>query len=747
MTKPIAEAAVIGDFSADAALEKFGRAYRFESRTPPSESRTPNPESRYSVSISHGGGPFQKFSVDYTLGFKRFQGYISKLPDGRLYVLPAFWHREARRWIDWKEIAPVPDDNHDLRQIWNVTCFNCHATNLAKNFDVASKTYKTDWTEMGIGCEACHGPGEAHVALMREWEKDPSKRPAYDDSSKNRELGRILKIFSPRSADPRAVYETCAYCHGNKRNYLTGFTPGDRVADYAEPFLMSEPIPDNDPQGEFWPDGRPIRFNRPQALMLSGCFRPSTLREPQGRPEPSRGTTGSGRAPVTCTNCHVAHGSKNEHSLKVAIREIQNGRESFTRQSDLLCVQCHKNVGIRGQGSGTGKTETGAPDPHTHHPPDSQGSRCVACHMADLNWRILIRRRDHTFQAPVPELTARYGEPNACTTCHDDKSPEWAARLMDDWYGDAERRRRAVFIGDTFYAAGTGDPAALPGLAKLAVDRRQGAFIRASAADFIGRLLGAPGASIASSSAAASAQTSFERGSPTPASGVRPSTLREPQGRPEPSRGTTSSGRTAAAGVEPRLPTLPRTPNPESPTPNPVAVAQYVNTLIGAASDPEAIVRIAAVQALGVIGDRRAVPPLMARTQDEARVVRSSAAASLFLLGVVKLDGPAGAALARAQDDYVASLKTFPDQAGDHAFLASFESARGHADEASRAIDAAIHLVSDQPQFFVIKGVILARLGRLKEAISEWQTARRLDPAEPSVGRLIAEAERQLGGR
>jgi hypothetical protein len=612
------------------------------------------------------------------------------LPDGRLYVLPTFWHRESQRWIDWKEIAPVPDGNHDLRQIWNVTCFNCHATNLAKNFDAASKTYNTTWTEMGIGCEGCHGPGEAHVALMRAWEKDPSTRPSYDDSSKNRELGRILKIFSPRSAEPRAVYETCAYCHGNKRNYLTGFTPGDRVTDYAEPFLMSEPIPDNDPQGEYWPDGKPSRFNRPQALMLSGCFRPST---------------GSGRAPVTCTNCHVAHGSKNEHSLKVAIREIRNGREFFTAQSDLLCVQCHK--------AQSPEPKAQSLNPHTHHAPDSQGSRCIGCHMSDVNWRMLIRRRDHTFQAPVPELTARYGEPNACTSCHDDKSPEWAARLMDEWYGDIERRRRSVFVGDTFYAAGTGDPAALPGLAKLAIDRRQGAFIRASAADFIGRILSSSGSSIASSSAS-SAQTSFER------------------------EGASRSAKPVAPGVPPPV------PDPRSLIP---AMSQYVNTLIGAASDPEAMVRIAAVQALGRLGDQRAVPPLMARTQDEARVVRSSAAASLFLLGVVKLDGPAGAALARAQDDYVASLKTFADQAGDHAFLASFESARGRADEATREIDTAIHLVSDRPRFFVIKGIILARLGRLKEAITEWQTARRLDPAEPSAGRLIAEAERQLGVR
>ena len=64
---------------------------------------------------------------------------------------------------------------------------------------------------------------------------------------------------------------------------FVGFRAGDRYDDYALPFLISEPIPENDFQGEFWPDGRPNRFNRPQALTLSGCFKAGA---------------------IVCTNCH-----------------------------------------------------------------------------------------------------------------------------------------------------------------------------------------------------------------------------------------------------------------------------------------------------------------------------------------------------------------------------------------------------------------------------------------------------------
>ncbi len=164
-------------------------------------------------------------------------------------------------------------------------------------------------------------PGRAHVALMDEWEKNPASKPAYDNSAKNRALTDILKMLSPRSADPRRVYDTCAYCHGNKTNIFVGFRGGDRYDDYALPFLVSGEIPSNDLQGEFWPDGRPNRFNRPQALTLSGCFQAGA---------------------ITCTNCHVAHGSRNEHSLKVNIYEGRNG--------DDLCTQCHTSTEIRHRG-------------------------------------------------------------------------------------------------------------------------------------------------------------------------------------------------------------------------------------------------------------------------------------------------------------------------------------------------------------------------------------------------------------
>ena len=653
MTRPIGEARVTGDFKAGTRLDVPDRTYSMESRN-----------GRYYISVARTGGAPEKFEVHYTLGARRFQGYLSRLSDGRIYVLPVFWHNESKRWVDYRTITPVPDDpSHDFRQIWNVTCVNCHATNLIRNYDVRTNTFATTWTEMGIGCEACHGPGREHIA-------DPEH----------------LKTFSMKKVPPRQIFDTCGYCHGNKNNVFFGFKPGDRYEDYALPFLISEPIPGNDPQGEFWPDGRPSRFNRPQALTLTGCFQ---------------------RGEATCTSCHRMHGAENNHSLKVPVDAADGGH---TRASDTLCTQCHAGAGKAGRAGGPGgpggeeersakaSAERQHLDEHTHHAPESQGSRCINCHMSDVNWRLITRRLDHTFQPPVPEMTARYGVPNACTACHEEKSPEWAAQKMDEWYGDGDRRRAVVALSGTMYAAGIGDASVLPKVAALAVDRSHGALVRASAAEFAGRLI----AKIQSSERDASNPTS------KPASSA-----------PDVARGVSPAD--AAQAFSPAI----------------------TNALIGAASDSEPMVRATAVRTLGLFDDRRLVPVLVAHLVDSARVVRVRAAEALLNMTIETLDGPAGDALRAAQDEWMTSLRSFEDAAYNHVTLARLLAARGQTADAARELSIATRLDPSDARPLVSLGVLSARAGRYDEAARHFRKARSLSPDYPNIDRLIEEAERR----
>ena len=467
---------------------------------------------------------------------------------------------------------------------------------------------------------------------------------------------------------------------------FTGFKAGDRYEDYALPFLMSEPIPENDVQGEFWPDGRPNRFNRPQALTLTGCFKAGA---------------------ITCTNCHVAHGSRTTtFSLKVditraatatccarsAIRARRMPAPPASAQSPLARITSRSPDATR---EPRAVDRRRAVERTRSTRPTSAGSRCINCHMSDVNWRLLIRRRDHTFQAPVPETTAAFGVPNACTTCHDDKTPEWAAGQMDAWWGDGARRQKSATLATrcTRRHRRRHDRA---GAGPLAVDRSQGALIRASAPEYIGRLAGAR----VLDAAPAASQTSTERG--------------RPAARPAPRDGK----------VEPRV----------------------VGALIGAASDPEPMVRAAAVRTLGSLGQRddRVLAVLMARLVDDTRVVRVRAAEALLALGVVTAAGRAGEALARAQQDLATSLRSFPESApmqprwpGWTRSAAKTPTRPGSSTPRSPSSPSAA-----RP--YVINGVLAARAGRFSDALASWKTARDRDPATPNIDQMIDEAKRRL---
>lgn len=688
MTKPITEATVVGDFTEGTRLRAHGRAYEFGER-----------DGRPWVRVAAGEAAAETFPVDYTLGSKRYQGYLSRLPDGRIYVLPVFWHLASRRWLDWKETTPIPEGAHDLKQIWNINCFNCHATNLVQGFDARTKTYATTWTEMGIGCEMCHGAGRTHVTRMLAWRRDPTLRAGLDTSAANPQRSELLGIFAPKGAPPRQVFDTCAYCHGNKRNVFTGFQGGREYADHALPFLLSEPLPAFDTQGEFWPDGRPNRFNRPQALMQSGCFQAGA---------------------IACTNCHVAHGSRNDFNLKLDIHDGRTG--------DRLCTQCHVSPTVGAPGVAPERPSLAAarttdtdvrvrrvasrrpddaslatpwPDAdieaHTHHPAASEGSRCIGCHMSDVNWRMLVRRRDHTFRPPVPEVTASQGIPNACTTCHDAQTPEWAAATMDQWWGDADRRRDVTALAGTFYRAGAGDLTVAPALAAIAVDRRRSVFHRASAAEYLARLAvgGAGGASVQSQSSYAGEGGVV--GQAAPRSG-------------------------------PRL----------------TLDAALVNSLIAAAADPEPVVRATAVAALGTLPEAgRARMPIVARLQDESRIVRARAAEALSHWGIVTLPAPAGAVLLRAQQDFLQSMADFPDTPGNHASAAWMLMEMGRLEEARAEIALGLSLDQRLVRAIVLRGVLDARDGKYDEAIAAWTRARAIEPAYPNLDRLIEEARKR----
>lgn len=92
---------------------------------------------------------FATSDVQYTIGSKWKQRYITQGEDGNFWILPAQWNIETQEWVAYHA------DDWQTRE-WRQTCGSCHVTGL--------NTETWDFVEFGVGCESCHGPGGEHAA-------------------------------------------------------------------------------------------------------------------------------------------------------------------------------------------------------------------------------------------------------------------------------------------------------------------------------------------------------------------------------------------------------------------------------------------------------------------------------------------------------------------------------------------------------------------------------------------------------
>jgi len=100
---------------------------------------------------------------------------------------------------------------------WNAVCAACHNTRLRKHYLKETDSYQTTMVEMGVGCEACHGPLAGHnayqlkaVAGTRDHRKDPA-------------LERIAR---------EPMFSVCGSCHSRRAELTGDFRPGETFFDH-----------------------------------------------------------------------------------------------------------------------------------------------------------------------------------------------------------------------------------------------------------------------------------------------------------------------------------------------------------------------------------------------------------------------------------------------------------------------------------------------------------------------------------
>ena len=391
-------------------------------------------DGHYVLIESYLAGKPWEHQVDYTLGGRRMQQYLSTLRDGRILLLPITWDNVRKKWLHNLD-TDNPEAAGDPAQIWNKSCFSCHVTGWQKNFDLEQDAYHSTWVDSGVGCESCHGPGRRHAAQASA---SRSVRGANSASPENR-AAIATAIVNLAKLDPTRSTMACAQCHSLRDIYAGGFQPGQNYYDYFLP-VMEYRLPASK-DSAYWADGRPRWLaNEAFAFWQSDCFL-------------------KGRA--TCLTCHTR-----PHDMDVA----RNPR--LRASNNALCTQCHSDVAKNIPG-------------HTHHAANSAGSSCIACHMPRTVASLNTRMRDHSISVPVPQNTIRQGIPNACNLCHTDKSSEWAAGKVTAWYG-VKLGQKWIQRADAFSEARNGDAAAIPALLRILADSSGGPYIRANATGYLG---------------------------------------------------------------------------------------------------------------------------------------------------------------------------------------------------------------------------------------------------------------------
>jgi hypothetical protein len=322
------------------------------------------------------------YEVAHTFGVEPLQQYLLALPDGRLQALQVSWDTEKKRWFHIQDDA-VPEDDPlhwtGLQFNWNAMCAECHSTNLRKNYDAASNSYSTTWSEIDVGCQACHGPGERHVAWAEAGE-DP------DDAT----MGLAIQY---KGDDPVLQVETCARCHARRVVVSDEYEYGKPLLDFYRPVLLVE--------DRYHPDGQIL-----DEVFVYGSYIQSKMY--------AHG--------VRCTECHDPHSA--------GMKFLGN----------LACARCHQPEPPRQYETIQKKKYDSKA--HHFHEEGKPGSFCVDCHMPARTYMGVDPRRDHQMGIPRPDLTVRIGTPNACDDCHADKGTAWSVAAIDKWYPRDEPREK-----------------------------------------------------------------------------------------------------------------------------------------------------------------------------------------------------------------------------------------------------------------------------------------------------------------
>jgi len=241
------------------------------------------------------------FSVDHKLDYvvgSGFNGLTFLLRRGNfLFQAPLSYYSRAHKW----DLSPGYEQvDLGFSRMVPQECINCHAGRPSPQSNGSAAYAEQPFQEAAIGCENCHGPGDAHVKAG----------------------GKKGTIVNPARLKPALADNICLNCHqaGEARVLQPGksyldFRPGEWLFDTA--VIFKQPATGNDQESDL--------LEHYSAMQASRCFRESAGK-------------------LGCLTCHDPHGEQTVSDYRAKCltchTEKSCNRPASARSTDN-CVACH----------------------------------------------------------------------------------------------------------------------------------------------------------------------------------------------------------------------------------------------------------------------------------------------------------------------------------------------------------------------------------------------------------------------
>ncbi len=322
------------------------------------------------VVIETGEKGTKKYNIEHVLGGKNVYYFLTSFTKGRLQTLPVAYDVNKKEWFDT-------------------------AASGMRHFPGGERGEAVSWKEypytFNTACYSCHVS-----QLSTNYDpKTDTYHTAWAEPGINCETchGSAIEHSKIAKATPKGQPLTeyglirtkimtkeqrndlCSSCHAKASPLTLEYKPKERFFDHFDLVTLEDP--------DYYVDGRDLGENYTlTSWSMSPCAK-------------------SGK--IDCIHCHTS-----------------SGRYRFKKEKfNSACLPCHE-------------AKVNNPTDHTHHPAESEGSKCISCHMP-MTAFARMNRSDHSMLPPTPAATMAYKSPNACNLCHKDKDGSWADKLVRQW--------------------------------------------------------------------------------------------------------------------------------------------------------------------------------------------------------------------------------------------------------------------------------------------------------------------------